>query len=164
MRDRVRERQKHRQREKQALHREPDAGLDPGTLGSCPEPKADAQPLSHPGVPLTSVFKYLFCLCSVGSFFPQSLSFLSNLNAPMWGLHSWPQDLELHVLLTKPTRCPWSWGSFPKFRAPTAPELLVATKCGLGVTWPGCVWGLWKVCSGFTVSLCEVCGLPAEAP
>ena len=23
---------------------EPDMGLDPGTLGSCPEPKADAQP------------------------------------------------------------------------------------------------------------------------
>ena len=26
-------------------------GLDPGTPGSCPEPKADTQPLSHPGVP-----------------------------------------------------------------------------------------------------------------
>ena len=25
-------------------------GLDPGTLGSCPEPKADTQPLSHPGI------------------------------------------------------------------------------------------------------------------
>ena len=32
-----------RQREKQAPCREPDAGLDPGTPGSCPEPKADAQ-------------------------------------------------------------------------------------------------------------------------
>ena len=30
---------------------EPDVGLDPGALGSRPEPKADAQPLSHPGVP-----------------------------------------------------------------------------------------------------------------
>ncbi|XP_064429851.1 pirin isoform X11 [Mirounga angustirostris] len=29
--------------------REPDAGLDPRTLGSRPEPKADAQQLSHPG-------------------------------------------------------------------------------------------------------------------
>ena len=29
---------------------EPDVGLDPRTPGSCPEPKADAQPLSHPGV------------------------------------------------------------------------------------------------------------------
>ena len=43
--------QRHRQREKQAPCREPDAGLDPGSPGSCPEPKADAQPLSHPGVP-----------------------------------------------------------------------------------------------------------------
>ena len=32
-------------------HREPDAGLDPRIPGSCPEPKADGQPLSHPGTP-----------------------------------------------------------------------------------------------------------------
>ena len=30
---------------------EPDAGLDPKTPGSRPEPKADAQPLSHTGIP-----------------------------------------------------------------------------------------------------------------
>ena len=30
---------------------EPDVGLDPRTPGSCPEPKTDAQSLSHPGVP-----------------------------------------------------------------------------------------------------------------
>ena len=30
-------------------------GLDDRTPGSRPEPKADAQPLSHPGVPLLSV-------------------------------------------------------------------------------------------------------------
>ena len=46
------EKQRHRQREKQASCREPDAGLDPRTPGSRSEPKADAQPLSHPGVPL----------------------------------------------------------------------------------------------------------------
>ena len=40
-----------RQREKQAPQMEPDMKLDPGTLGSGPEPKADAQPLSHPDVP-----------------------------------------------------------------------------------------------------------------
>ena len=34
------ERQRHRQREKQAPGGEPDVGLDPGTPGSCPEPKA----------------------------------------------------------------------------------------------------------------------------
>ena len=31
--------------------REPNVGLHPRTLGSCPEPKADAQQLSLPGVP-----------------------------------------------------------------------------------------------------------------
>ena len=43
--------QRHRQREKQAPCREPNVGLNPGTPGSCPRPKADAKPLSHPGVP-----------------------------------------------------------------------------------------------------------------
>ena len=56
MRDTERERQRHRQREKQAPCRDPDAGLDPGTPGSCPEPKADAQPLSHPGAPLIGYY------------------------------------------------------------------------------------------------------------
>ena len=45
------ERQRHRQREKQAPRAEPNLGLDPRTLGSQPELKADAQPLSHPGIP-----------------------------------------------------------------------------------------------------------------
>ena len=45
---------RHRQREKQAPRREPDAGLrfqDPRTPGSPPETKVDAQPLRHPGAP-----------------------------------------------------------------------------------------------------------------
>ena len=46
-----RERQRHRQREKEAPLGEPDVGLNPGTLGSCLEPKADSQPLSHPNIP-----------------------------------------------------------------------------------------------------------------
>ena len=37
-------------RDSQAPHGEPDAGLHSRTPGSCPEPKADAQPLSHPGI------------------------------------------------------------------------------------------------------------------
>ena len=49
-----RERQRHRQKEKQAPCREPDVGLDPGTTGSYLEPKADAPLLSHPGVPVNS--------------------------------------------------------------------------------------------------------------
>ena len=57
MRDTHRERQRHRQREEQVPCGEPDAGLDPGTLGSCLGPKTDAQPLSHPGVPVTMLFK-----------------------------------------------------------------------------------------------------------
>ena len=57
--ERERESQRHRQKEKQAPCREPDAGLDPGTPGSCPEPKADAQPLSHPGVPTSQILSQL---------------------------------------------------------------------------------------------------------
>ena len=59
MRDRERERQRPRQ-EKQAPHEEPDMGLDPRTLGSQPEMKGDAQPVSHPGVP-TATFLQCFC-------------------------------------------------------------------------------------------------------
>ena len=44
------QRGRHRRREKQAPCREPDAGLHPGISGSHPEPKADTQPLSHPGI------------------------------------------------------------------------------------------------------------------
>ena len=51
------------EREKQAPCREPDVGLDPGTPGSRPGPKADAQLLSHPGVP-----RYRFLdICSASS-------------------------------------------------------------------------------------------------
>ena len=71
--ERYRERQRHRQREWQAPLREPNARFDPGTVGSCPEPKADAPPLRHPGVShfisffldllallIFSIFIYLF--------------------------------------------------------------------------------------------------------
>ena len=49
MRDTERSR-RHRQREKQVPGGEP-VGLDPGVLGSRPELKVDAQPLSHLGIP-----------------------------------------------------------------------------------------------------------------
>ena len=45
------------EKEKQPPRREPDAGLDPRTPGSRPEPKADAQPLTHPGAPRPQYFK-----------------------------------------------------------------------------------------------------------
>ena len=57
MRDTHRERQRHRQREKQAPYGEPNVGLDPRTPGSCPKLKAEAQPLSHPGVPMILIVK-----------------------------------------------------------------------------------------------------------
>ena len=62
MRDTERERQRHRQREKQAPCREPDVGLDPGTPGSHPELKAEAQLLSPPRCPLTLLLKYILKL------------------------------------------------------------------------------------------------------
>ena len=47
----IHERQGERQGHKQVPCKEPDVGLDPGTPGSCPGPKAGAKPLSHPGIP-----------------------------------------------------------------------------------------------------------------
>ena len=44
--------------------REPNVGLEPRTLGACPEPKADAQPLSHPGIPKT-IFIEIFAKANV---------------------------------------------------------------------------------------------------
>ena len=55
MRDTQRGRQRPRQREKVAPCREPNARLDPRTLGSQPEPKADAHPLSHQAPPSHSL-------------------------------------------------------------------------------------------------------------
>ena len=51
--------EKHREgqrQERQAPCKEPNMGLDPGTLGSRPEPKADVQSLSHPGAPVVCNF------------------------------------------------------------------------------------------------------------
>ena len=57
--------ERERETERQAPCREPDAGLDPGTPGSRPGPKADAPPLSQPGAPKSRVFDksnvLLFC-------------------------------------------------------------------------------------------------------
>ena len=58
----MRDRQRHRQREKQAPCREPDVGLDPRTPGSRPGLKADAQLLSHPGIPtILSLYMIRYC-------------------------------------------------------------------------------------------------------
>ena len=55
----MRERQRHRQREKQPPCREPNVGLHLRTPGSRTEPKAEAQPLSHPEVPIFKLLKVL---------------------------------------------------------------------------------------------------------
>ena len=60
-----RHRERHRQREKQAPCRKPIVGLDSRTLGSLPEQKADAQPLSHPGIPVIYIFKNILRYISV---------------------------------------------------------------------------------------------------
>ena len=51
--DTQREREAETQAEREAgsMHREPDVGLHPGSLGSCPGPKAGAKPPCHPGIP-----------------------------------------------------------------------------------------------------------------
>ena len=59
MRDTEGERQRHRPREKQAPCRDPDAGLDPETLGSQPGPISTTEP---PGRPDFSVLKGLLSL------------------------------------------------------------------------------------------------------
>ena len=55
MRHTEREAETQAEGEKQAPCREPDARLNPRTPGSQPKPKADAQPLSHPGVPTATL-------------------------------------------------------------------------------------------------------------
>ena len=53
----VTEREREREAETQAegeagpMHREPDVGLDPGSPGLRPGPKAGTKPLRHPGIP-----------------------------------------------------------------------------------------------------------------
>ena len=45
----MRDTQAETQAEGEAGSMQPNVGLDPGTPGSCPAPKGDAQLLSHPG-------------------------------------------------------------------------------------------------------------------
>ena len=52
MRNRERKREAETQAEGEAgSMQEPDVGLDPEFTGSPPQPKADAQPLGHQGIP-----------------------------------------------------------------------------------------------------------------
>ena len=61
MREREREREAETQAEGEAgfMHREPDVGLDPGSPGSRPGPKAGSKPLRHPEIPILPFFMVL---------------------------------------------------------------------------------------------------------
>ena len=50
--EREREAETQAEGEAGSMHREPDVGLDPGSPGSRPGPKAGAKPLCHPGIPV----------------------------------------------------------------------------------------------------------------
>ena len=54
--EREREAETQAEGEAGSMHREPDVGLDPGSPGSRPGPKAGAKPLRHPGIPGYSIF------------------------------------------------------------------------------------------------------------
>ena len=54
-REREREAETRAEGEAGSMHREPDVGLDPGSPGSRPGPKAGAKPLRHPGIPQNSL-------------------------------------------------------------------------------------------------------------
>ena len=60
--EREREAETQAEGEAGSMHREPDVGLDPGSPGSRPGPKAGAKPLRHAGIPQDSFLKrfYLF--------------------------------------------------------------------------------------------------------
>ena len=84
MRDTERERQRCRQRrrqreKKQAPCGEPNLGLDPRTPGSCPGPKAGAEPLSHPGIPHLPQFLRKKCH-EFGIFFKTLQNFKKEIN------------------------------------------------------------------------------------
>ena len=63
--ERKREAETQAEGEAGSMHREPDMGLDTGSSGSRPGPKAGAKPLHHPGIPwLAGSFGTPPCLLS----------------------------------------------------------------------------------------------------
>ena len=49
-----------------SMHREPDVGIDPGSPGSRPGPKAGAKPLRHPGIPWLCYYTIILQDVNVG--------------------------------------------------------------------------------------------------
>ena len=57
MRDTEREAETQAEGEAGSLRGDPNVGLNPGTQGLHPEPKANAQLLSHPSTPRTGILR-----------------------------------------------------------------------------------------------------------
>ena len=130
--ERHRERSRDTGRRRGRLCRDPDAGLEPGTLGSRPEPKADAQSLSHPGAPWliflspgtpTTVITHLEQVINILSFQPgsQNLSASHPRSQSQGGTCSSPAP---HAQLLKPVH-PGASRSQPKGRCRKMSRLFV---------------------------------------
>ena len=103
-----REGQRHRQREKQVPCRDPDVGLDSGSPGSCRKLKADAQSLSHPGVPMTEfLMSFVMSMIHQGFFFLGLLLFLFFLF-----IYSQETEAGKRHSTAEPPRCPCSIFTF----------------------------------------------------
>ena len=88
-----------RQSENQAPCRKCDAGLDPRTPGSCPDPKADAQPVSHPGAPKCPLLLDTCC----HFFFFNSLLYHSGCCL----LHEFGDHVNCYILPSNPVLNTW---------------------------------------------------------
>ena len=99
MRDTVWERQRHRQRERQAPCREPDAGTQSQNSASCPEPKADTQPLSHPGISVDFSISKLYLSPSqvLSNYCIILASFLRHIQSPPWDKFLYVSFLGLEI-------------------------------------------------------------------
>ena len=102
-----------RQGEKQAPCRGPDAGLDPWTPGACPRPKAGAQLLSHPVVPVSNFLKlriieYYVCSLSddnhtsfVWNLMCGLISFLHSVTISGLLYYCWASGIQIHHIIIK---------------------------------------------------------------
>ena len=117
-REREGEGQRHRQREKQAPCGEPDTGLDPGTPGSCPGPKAGAKPLGPPAVPslinpeLGAKWFSTSSLCRPGDP-PVPPRPPASLRASQHSLHR-----RLFSTMSHPFQSPWRWNLLHQLAGP----------------------------------------------
>ena len=91
--ERHRERLRGGQREKQAPCREPDAGLNPGTPGSSPVPKAGTKPLSHPEILKTNILSIICWVPAMCCTLLQAQIGEDTQSDDRWALLSWSSRL-----------------------------------------------------------------------